>query len=188
MTNFPLAWPIEEYKDVSSQNWYKSIQKSRKNDTQALENTKRALQYLARDHARVPMQWDASPNAGFFKTATPWMRVNDDYAQVNVAAQEKSPQSVLAFWKDMIQMRKAHADLFIHAYFDVLEPDSPYAFFYSKTCGSERAIVALNFTKERRSDPVPAAYGSAKLLVSSTSAASQGALEPFEGRVYLVAS
>ena len=36
-----------------------------------------------RDVARTPMQWDASPNAGF-STAEPWLPVTADYTTRNV--------------------------------------------------------------------------------------------------------
>lgn len=36
------------------------------------------------------------------------MRVNDDYATWNVAAQSADPDSVLNFWKKVLRIRKAH--------------------------------------------------------------------------------
>jgi alpha-glucosidase len=37
------------------------------------------------------MQWSDGPNAGFATgNVTPWMKVNDDYAKVNVEAQMAS--------------------------------------------------------------------------------------------------
>jgi oligo-1,6-glucosidase len=33
---------------------------------------------MSRDNARTPMQWDASPNAGF-TTGVPWIAVNPNY-------------------------------------------------------------------------------------------------------------
>ena len=39
----------------------------------------------SRDNARTPMQWDAGPNVGF-TTGTPWLGVNPNYGEINVAA------------------------------------------------------------------------------------------------------
>ena len=36
------------------------------------------VSYGSRDHARVPMQWDDSVNAGFNTGANPWMMVNSE--------------------------------------------------------------------------------------------------------------
>lgn len=62
----------------------------------------------ARDHSRVPMQWDASAHAGFTQgTAAPWMRVNEDYVEWNAERQVSDPASVRAFWKRALEIRKA---------------------------------------------------------------------------------
>ncbi len=44
----------------------------------------------------TPMQWDASPNAGF-TTGEPWIMVNPNYTQINAAQQVNDPDSVLLF-------------------------------------------------------------------------------------------
>lgn len=49
------------------------------------------IQLTARDHARTPMQWDSSPQAGFSTAASTWMRVMDSFVDINVASQVSSP-------------------------------------------------------------------------------------------------
>jgi len=70
------------------------------------------LRRKARDHARNPMQWDDSRDAGFSlgnkDAAEPWMRVHDDYRDWNVAKQRPDGDSVLSFWKRMLAFRKKH--------------------------------------------------------------------------------
>ena len=64
------------------------------------------FQRKARDHARTPLQWNGAPHAGF-TTGTPWMRVNDDYAEGwNVEAEMKDPHSVWHFWKRALHLRR----------------------------------------------------------------------------------
>lgn len=63
------------------------------------------LNRYSRDHARTPMQWDASENAGF-TSGTPWLMVNPDYVRVNAAAQESDPDSVLNYYRRLIALRK----------------------------------------------------------------------------------
>jgi oligo-1,6-glucosidase len=53
------------------------------------------------------VQWDSTDQAGF-TTGTPWMRVNEDYKEWNVATQLKTNDSVLAFWKQALKVRKAN--------------------------------------------------------------------------------
>lgn len=43
------------------------------------------MQKVARDCARLPAQWDGSSNAGFVsKGVKPWMKVSDNFVNVNV--------------------------------------------------------------------------------------------------------
>jgi maltose alpha-D-glucosyltransferase/alpha-amylase len=67
-----------------------------------------------RDGVRTPMQWSDGPNAGF--SAAPadvlYVPLIDDavygYQQINVAAQQAAPDSLLNWTKRLIQVRKAH--------------------------------------------------------------------------------
>lgn len=43
------------------------------------------------------MQWDSTDNGGF-TTGEPWFYVNPNYQEVNVAEQEKDPDSLLQFY------------------------------------------------------------------------------------------
>jgi alpha-glucosidase len=60
---------------------------------------------VGRDGCRTPMQWDATPNAGF-STAKPWLPLADDFARENVANLEADAQSILALYKALIGLRK----------------------------------------------------------------------------------
>ena len=44
----------------------------------------RMMKGAFRDHARTPMQWDSSYNAGFNAGAKPWQCMNPDYRRINV--------------------------------------------------------------------------------------------------------
>jgi hypothetical protein len=58
------------------------------------------------------VQWTADPHAGF-TTGTPWMRVNDDYAEGwNVQAQLRDKASVHAFYQHVLGYRK-QSDLLV---------------------------------------------------------------------------
>jgi oligo-1,6-glucosidase len=112
MANLPKSWSIEEYVDIMSQQFYYEELEVRKKaqgiDEPDMSDIMEALQRKSRDHARNPMQWNDSPNAGFQLTRgeKPWMRVHDDFAEWNVKKQEKDGNSVLSFWKEMLKFRK----------------------------------------------------------------------------------
>ena len=64
----------------------------------------------SRDHGRTPVQWDATPNAGF-TTGKPWLKVCGNYKKVNVARELADENGVRAFWKYMISLRKTEPAL-----------------------------------------------------------------------------
>ena len=61
---------------------------------------------LGRDPERTPMQWDASPNAGF-TSGTPWLPLADDYPVVNVDAEDLDPTSMLMLYRRLMSLRRA---------------------------------------------------------------------------------
>ena len=59
-----------------------------------------------RDNARTPMQWDGSKNAGF-TVGEPWLKVNPNYLQINAAEECNTADSVFAYYKALIALRKS---------------------------------------------------------------------------------
>ncbi|GAB7366888.1 hypothetical protein MBLNU230_g1250t1 [Neophaeotheca triangularis] len=186
MINMPLSWSMDEYKDLDSSNYYNMVKRNTNGDPAALQGAKEALQYLARDHARVPMQWDSSENGGFSK-AKPWMRANDSYREINAAAQEGDPSSVLAFWKLLLQIRKKYLDTFVFGDFQCLDSENQNTFTYSKKYQDQKVIVVLNFTSQRQANGLSSEYSSAELLIGTLKGGSRQTLAPYEGRVYAIA-
>ena len=106
---------------------------------------------VGRDPERTPMQWDASPNAGF---AAPdvkdlWLPLAANYMEVNVANQLRDPQSMLNFFRKLVAYRKGSSALLWGSYRS-LNLDSPEAglncFVYERQAGDQRLVVALNFS------------------------------------------
>lgn len=153
MRNIPQEWDIEaEYQDIQTVNFWKNVQHLYGHDQDYLAYWRANIVKLARDHARTPMQWDDSPNAGFCENGIkPWMRVNDDYQTVNAELQMKhqSPDelSVWQFWQRGLQNRKEHADVFVYGEFEPVEVDSESIFAYVRT-GEKggKWLVVLNFS------------------------------------------
>lgn len=181
MTNMPRSWGIEEYKDIESKNFYAEAAVS--GDKEKVQATMHGLQIMARDHARIPFQWDDSPNAGFADDqARPWMRVHENYRDINAATQGKDPESILSFYKHTLQLRKEYQDLFVFGSFKLLDPADEHTFTYVKESAvpisaqvptKRRAVVVLNMSQETRLGPdVYTALGSlesqARLLVRTT--------------------
>ncbi|KAJ7486702.1 glycoside hydrolase family 13 protein [Mycena latifolia] len=197
--NFPRTWGIEEYKDVASQNWYHEILEKRRRESGKdeadidMSDVLDGLQMKARDHGRLPMQWDSSAHAGF-TTGKPWMRINDDYEAWNASAQVDDPQSVHAFWKNALRLRKAHKVL-IYGDFTLLAPKDEAVFAYTRAYKDRRALVVLNFTSGDVAFALPADagkfefvfdnYPASEAASSRVSGGEDVALRGYEGRVYI---
>lgn len=97
-----------------------------------------------RDPERTPMQWDASPQAGF-TSGTPWLPVAADYHTVNVAVQESDPRSMLNLFRRLTGLRRELSALAIGSYRTV-EVAAPEVFAYLREYGAQRLLVALNFS------------------------------------------
>lgn len=100
--------------------------------------------YKGRDPARSPMQWDASPHAGF-TTGEPWLPLHPDHPSRNVQAQRGDPHSVFAFYRDLIRLRR-HSQALRRGRFQPLTPEPRNGLAYLRSGGAETALVALNFT------------------------------------------
>jgi alpha-glucosidase len=116
---------------------------------------------LGRDPVRTPMPWDDSARAGF-STATPWLPLNPDWPTRNVAAQATDPGSMLALYRALLALRRAHPALAIGDYRAVEAEGDVLA--YERSAGGERILVALNLggTAQRLGFP-----GEGKLLLST---------------------
>nr|BAI44029.1 alpha-glucosidase [Bombus diversus diversus] len=61
----------------------------------------------SRDPARTPFQWDSSVSAGFSTNSTTWLKVNDNYKTINLAAEKKDGNSFYTFYKKLSTLRKS---------------------------------------------------------------------------------
>lgn len=99
---------------------------------------------------RTPMQWDASTLAGF-TTGSPWISINDNADTVNVELQNKDPNSLLSHYRNLIQVRNAHAALRIGKLVDVeTNNDSVYAAI--RQSKNEAVLVLVNLENSATSD------------------------------------
>jgi alpha-glucosidase len=139
-----------------------------------------------RDPARTPMQWSAAPHAGF-STAEPWLPVNDDYTDVNVEAQERVPDSLLHWYRRLIQLRKREPTLRRGSYRRLVQDDAD-VLAYGREHEGDRILVALNFARRPRTVRLPEGARWQCLLssdasVSETLAAGAHPLEPYAVRI-----
>jgi oligo-1,6-glucosidase len=101
-----------------------------------------ALRPASRDNARTPVQWDATENAGF-TAGEPWIAVNPDHVDWNVAAQRDDPHSVLAHHRALIALRHENRTVQLGA-FTMLLPDHEHVYAFTRTTDDETLLVVCN--------------------------------------------
>lgn len=106
-------------------------------------------QKKSRDNARTPMQWDDSPNAGFTTGNTPWMRVHDNYKEVNAASQVNDPTSIYHTYRQVLENRKKYKDIFVYGDFGLVDEPNDKIFAYERVApNGDKALVVSNFSAD----------------------------------------
>ena len=102
-----------------------------------------------RDGERTPMQWDSSKDAGFSTAEHPWLPVPPSASTYNVEVESKEPDSLLSFYRRLIELRRSEVALRNGSYVAV-DPDNPKVLAYlRKNPGSgDSVLVVLNMSGE----------------------------------------
>ncbi len=143
MTNYAVA-DFSQIKDTAAINHYQGlIEKLGKSPQEALDE----VRLTTRDRCRTPLQWDASPNAGFSPPDTEtWLPLNPNYLNgVNVAAQDKDPASLLNFYRQMLQLRR-NSPALLGGDYHVLHSHSHEYLSFLRQTEAQTCLVLLNFS------------------------------------------
>lgn len=100
---------------------------------------------VGRDGCRTPMQWDATPNAGFSR-ATPWLPVADDFMHENVVNLDADEGSILNLYRELIRLRKQTPALTSGDYAPLAAEGD--LLLYRRTSGDKSFVIALNLGAE----------------------------------------
>ncbi|MFA5972167.1 MAG: alpha-glucosidase [Lentimicrobiaceae bacterium] len=98
-----------------------------------------------RDKSRSPMQWDSSINAGF-STGIPWIKVYENYRNVNVLQSQQQKTSILSRYKALLELRNSEKTLQYGTY-EKLELNEDRILF-TRTYEGNKITVIVNFGKE----------------------------------------
>lgn len=184
MTNICLP-ELDMYEDVSTRNTYKlmrSLGFSHKNVM------KRAM-YASRDNARTPVQWSNEKNAGFTSAEKPWFHINPNYTQINVAAAEQDPNSILHYYRKLLRVRSENP-VFIYGDYQEHDTGSESLFVYERNYEGKRLLVVCSFAEHSVNFVAPKGFDlqEGELLLSNYVQNAQSGnsilLRPYESRVY----
>ncbi len=142
MTNIDFD-SISQYQDIAAINGYQKAL----SEGEDIELFMEKLNFSSRDNGRTPMQWNESKNAGF-TSGTPWLPVNDNYEEINVKDEDSNPESVLNHFRKMTELRKNNPIL-IYGSYELVAPEHPNIYAYTRTLDDKSILVLLNFSKEK---------------------------------------
>ncbi len=182
MTN-PGYVDISDYRDVESINYYHILLKEGKKPQEALE----ILGQRSRDNGRSPMQWDAGKYAGFSKNK-PWIGIPDNYKYINVAAEEQDPDSVLNYYKKLVQLRKQY-EVIQKGTISFIYREQPQVFGYRRSLEGQELLAVNNFTGSQTALQEPLHCEGYKRLIGNYPQETSGdvleSLRPYESIVLL---
>lgn len=183
MTNVQFD-ELTDYDDIQSVNRARQMME---------EGTPReeAMNYIyasSRDNVRTPMQWNSQPEAGF-TTGTPWLGVNPNYADINVAESLKDPNSIYHFYKEMIALRRDNEAL-IYGSYELVLPLHKQVYAYKRQGESETYLIVVNvFNDSAEVDLTP--FDLKELVLTNyevpNSLEKDIQLRPYEARLYRLA-
>jgi alpha-glucosidase len=138
-----------------------------------------------RDGERTPMQWDSSSEAGFTKSSSPWLPIPPTYTTVNVKREEGEPDSMLAWYKGLIQLKKTNPVMAkgLDVMLDI--ENNKVLSWMRKAPGASPIVVACNFTADPQTVNLTGANsglkaGAVKTLMKSPGGSDPGSLDHIE--------
>jgi alpha-glucosidase len=182
MTNVQFD-SIDDYDDVSAKNMYRL----KRADGVPHQEIMEFIWASGRDNSRTPMQWSEEKNAGF-TTGNPWLKVNPNYEKINVSHQLQDPDSILNFYKKLVQLKKSN-EVFTYGTYELLLADDPQVYVYTRTLGKEKVLVIANLSVKPAEIELDEACNYDNLLlnnyhVESHPSSNTVSLKPYEARVY----
>lgn len=178
---------IEEYQDIETLNMYnEKVIQNGEDPAKVMES----IYVKGRDNARTPFQWDGTDHGGF-TTGTPWLKVNQNYKEINAKLAVEDEHSIYHYYRKLIQLRKEHP-IIVHGSYEILVPEDENVYAYTRTYESQRLLVVLNFSAQTQTFEVPAELQGRKdeILITNYSGhetlQTTIALKPYEAIVYQI--
>lgn len=184
MTNMHFS-DVSQLRDSESINAYNQYTA---NNQIGKEDMLRYISLKSRDNARTPMQWSAEAGAGF-TSGQPWMPINPNHTAIYAEDQLVRTDSVLSFYRQLIQLRKDYP-IIVYGKFVPYAQEDPFVFAYQRQLKGQTLLVCCNFTAQPRPLPPPTVFteAHARLLLTNTQNSTYTAshlLAPYEAVILL---
>ena len=172
MTNIRFE-KLEDYCDIMTINLHKLIEDEGGDLNEFMESQKE----IARDNGRTPFQWDDTENAGF-TTGKSWLKVNQNYNEINVAAEEKDENSPLNYFRKLVQFRKGN-EVLIYGSAEHFDLENEKVFACKRELEGRKILILLNFKETGATANVPFDLKNAKVLFGNYDSF-DGVLKPYQ--------
>ncbi len=170
---------LDDYKDIETKNIYQLGRKMLMSHKRMMKKIK----MMSRDNGRTPMQWDNTQYAGFSKHE-PWLKVNPNHKEINVKLNQSRKDSILNYYKKIIQLRKKYPVIVSGNYEDI-DFKNKKLYAYKREYLDETLFVFCNFTgKPLRYEPLKQMEQLALILGNYHARDHIELLAPYEARVY----
>ncbi|WP_435194871.1 glycoside hydrolase family 13 protein [Natronomonas sp. EA1] len=182
MTNCEFE-SLDELRDVDTINNVRMLMDER--GVSDYSEIRDLVEHRARDNSRTPMQWDSSEHAGF-TTGEPWLPVNPNHRELNVADERARPNSVLSYYESLIDLRD-ESETLVYGEYELLLPDHESVFAFTRTLGDDQLLVVCNFDEGYTSVRIPGLDPASELLLANYDDVPHQSpldLRPFEARIY----
>ncbi|GGI13968.1 glycoside hydrolase family 13 protein [Gottfriedia solisilvae] len=175
---------ITDYDDIETRNMYHD----RISKGYSHEEIMESIYTKGRDNARTPMQWSESEHGGF-TSGTPWLSLNPNFKEINVAESIKDQSSIFHHYRKLIELRKQFP-VIVYGSFDMLAEDDENVFAYSRELEDEKLLIVANFTSNKTTFQFTEQYEDATILLTNYEASGVQLdsinLRPYEAIVYKI--
>ncbi|GKZ14703.1 alpha-glucosidase [Haladaptatus sp. T7] len=183
MTN-PTFERLDEYRDEET--IQQVMLALRSGGVSTFDQIREAVDFWSRDNARTPIPWSDERNAGF-TDGEPWIKVCENYPEVNVERERDDEDSVLQYYRRLIDLRHSTPVMVYGRYAQLLD-DHPeiYAYLRTPTDGSRSLLVVLNFFDGEPTFRLPSdvSYDRWEKLIGNYESASRDSIREFDLRPY----
>lgn len=124
---------VEQYRDVESLNMYELLPDS--------VDKLMILGERSRDNSRTPMQWDSCLHKF-------WIDMNENCEAINVESQLNDCDSILNYYKKLIQLRKKY-QIIADGSVEFLDTDDERLFAYKRVFKGEELYCYFNFSSKK---------------------------------------
>lgn len=131
---------IADYRDFDSLNYYRRQIAAGVPATAVMAQ----LSTKSRDNARTPLPWHAGTNGGF-STHEPWIKLTPGFEARNVEQEQRDPHSVLTFYQQLIQFKKAIPALQSGRY-ELIDTHDNQLYVYRRTLNGDNWQVVVNMS------------------------------------------